>query len=299
MPDENSNLKSPAPAGRSTPNRRRGRRGGRGRSQGPRPTGDKAPADNSTAPETDDAADEITPPAEAIESHDAEAEADNSGGFRVPHSDVPAEFASHPTASEDHPEAEPASESASEPAAEAASAPVREPRRDDRRDDRREPRRDDRRDDRRDERPPSPPPRVSPAQRQWVKPADFRPAEASAISEAVQHATFIANALKDLHDQMDEILELVEVADRQKLVDERELEEFRRALRRIQPQRPPQQQQYNQRGPRRDEPRRDDQRRDEPRRPATERRAPEPRGETPPAPAATPVESPEPPPAAE
>lgn len=297
MPDENSNLKSPAPAGRSTPNRRRGRRGGRGRSQGPRPTGDKAPADNSPAPEADDAADEITPPAEAAESHDAEAEADNSGGFRVPHSDVPAEFASHATAPEDH-----EAESASEPAAEAAPEPAsqaREPRRDDRREDRREPRRDDRREDRRDERPPTPPPRVPPAQRQWVKPADFRPAEASAISEAVQHATFIANALKDLHDQMDEILELVEVADRQKLVDERELEEFRRALRRIQPQRPPQQQQYNQRGPRRDEPRRDDQRRDEPRRSAPERRTPEPRSETTSAPVASPAESPEPPPAAE
>ena len=292
MPDENSNLKSPAPAGRSTPNRRRGRRGGRGRSQGPRPVGDKAPADNSPAPETDDSTDEITPPAESAEvGEQHEAEADNSGGFRVPHADAPAEFASHATASEEAPEAESASEPASEPAAEAASAPARAPRRDDRR----EPRRDDRRDDRRDERPPAPP-RVSPAQRQWVKPADFRPAAASAISEAVEHATFIANALKDLHDQMDEVLELVEVADRQKLVDERELEEFRRALRRIQPQRPPPppHQQYNQRGPRRD-----DQRRDEPRRPAPERRAPEPRGETPTAPAASPAESPEPPPAAE
>ena len=281
MPDENSNLKSPAPAGRSTPNRRRGRRGGRGRSQGPRPVGDKAPADNSPAPETDDSTDEITPPAESAEvGEQHEAEADNSGGFRVPHSDAPAEFASHATASEEAPEAE----SASEPAAEAASAPARAPRR------------DERREPRRDERPPAPPPRVSPAQRQWVKPADFRPAAASAISEAVEHATFIANALKDLHDQMDEILELVEVADRQKLTDERELEELRRALRRIQPQRPPSPPppQYNQRGPRRDEPRRD-----ESRRPAPERRAPEPRSETPlPGTAASPAESPEPPPAA-
>ena len=68
-------------------------------------------------------------------------------------------------------------------------------------------------------------------------------------------------------DQLDEVLELVEVAERQKLADEREIEELRRALRRIQPPRrelpppPPS------RGPRRDEPRRDyrepNQRRDE------------------------------------
>jgi multidrug resistance efflux pump len=77
---------------------------------------------------------------------------------------------------------------------------------------------------------------MPPAQRQWVKPADFRPAEDTAIHEAVAHATFIANALKELHDQMDEVLKLVEIAERQKLADEREIDELRRALRRIQPQ---------------------------------------------------------------
>ena len=38
-------------------------------------------------------------------------------------------------------------------------------------------------------------------------------------------------------DQLDEVLELVEVAERQKLADEREIDELRRALRRIQPPR--------------------------------------------------------------
>jgi len=80
-----------------------------------------------------------------------------------------------------------------------------------------------------------------PAKPVYVKPADFRPAETSAIHEAVAHATEIAMSLKQMIDQFDEILELVEVAERQKLADEREIDELRRALRRIQPprQQPP------------------------------------------------------------
>ncbi len=76
-----------------------------------------------------------------------------------------------------------------------------------------------------------------PAPKPWVKPADFRPAETSAIHQAVVHATEIAEGLKILVDRIDEILELVEVAERQKLADERELDNLRRALRRIQPPR--------------------------------------------------------------
>jgi len=71
----------------------------------------------------------------------------------------------------------------------------------------------------------------------WVKPADFRPADTSAIHQAVAHATEIAEVLRELVDRIDEILELVEVAERQKLADERELDNLRRALRRIQPPR--------------------------------------------------------------
>jgi hypothetical protein len=76
-----------------------------------------------------------------------------------------------------------------------------------------------------------------PAPKPWVKPADFRPADTSAIHQAVVHATEIAEGLKVLVDRIDEILELVEVAERQKLADERELDDLRRALRRIQPPR--------------------------------------------------------------
>jgi hypothetical protein len=53
----------------------------------------------------------------------------------------------------------------------------------------------------------------------------------------VVHATEIAEGLRELVDRIDEILELVEVAERQKLADERELDNLRRALRRIQPPR--------------------------------------------------------------
>lgn len=274
MPDEKSNLNTPPRPGGG--GRRRGRRGGRGRGRGPRPPAEQSSQENSPAAEADAPVDETAAaPADAGDHH--EPEADTSGGFREPHAEVPEEFASHPTTSEDAPVSEPAAEVAPEP------PPAREPHRDERRDHRR----DNRRDERRDERPSPPPPRVAPAQRQWVKPADFRPAEDTAIHEAVAHATFIANALKELHEQMDEILELVEVAERQKLADERELDELRRALRRIQPNnRPSHQQQPQQRfQPRRDEPRRPQ---SEPPREA----APQPE-------ASAPAAAPEPPPAAE
>jgi hypothetical protein len=95
-----------------------------------------------------------------------------------------------------------------------------------------------------------------PEHRQWGRPADFRPAEPTAISQAVAHATEIAESLKQTIDLLDEILELVEIAERQKLADEREIDELRRALRRIQPPRQMMHQQHQQRGPRHDEPHR-------------------------------------------
>jgi hypothetical protein len=234
VPDEHSNLKSPAPAARAGGNRRRGRRGGRGRS--PRPVIAKAgapgPEEISPAPETL----EPNAPPEAAEQADHH-EADSSGDFREPHAEAPADFASHETEPVEKPVTEPAAENFPAPEARAPREPPREfPR--------------DRRPDRRPE-----PPR----QRQWARPADFRPAETSAISEAVAHATEIAGSLKQMIDQLDEVLELVEVAERQKLADEREIDELRRALRRIQPPRrelpPPRREPLPSRPPRRDEPR--------------------------------------------
>jgi len=55
----------------------------------------------------------------------------------------------------------------------------------------------------------------------------------SAISQAIEEVTQIVEALKQTLDQMEEVLELVEVAERQKLADEREIESLRQALRRI------------------------------------------------------------------
>src|ERR1035437_3161200 len=87
-----------------------------------------------------------------------------------------------------------------------------------------------------------PPPRVQEPRRPnprppYVKPADFRAADISAVSQAVELATQIAESLKQVTDQLDEILELVELAERQKLADEREIDQLRLALRRIQPPR--------------------------------------------------------------
>jgi hypothetical protein len=276
VPDEPSNLNSPRrPVGNS---RRRGRRGGR--SRGPRPVGAKpGPTDAEEISPAGETVEPAAAPAGAAEHHEGAEhdEPETTGGFREPHAEAPAEFAAQGEESGE--------EAAHESVPEVTPAP--EPRRDERRDFRREPRRDERRDER-----PQPPPRVPPAQRQWVKPADFRPAEETAIHEAVAHATFIANALKELHDQMDEVLELVEIAERQKLADEREIDELRRALRRIQPQNRPQPpaREPRREEPRRNEPRRDfcdqNQRRNEPQRPPPEPREPA-------------AETPEPPPAGE
>jgi hypothetical protein len=200
---------------------------------------------------------EISPSAETVDpivasTEPVEHETESTGAFREPHSETPEGFSSHEETSP---------VDAHEPETVSAPPPVRESRR------------DDRREQRQPQREPLPPP----SQRKWVKPADFRPAAPTAITQAVEHAMFIATALKDLHDQMDEVLELVEIAERQKIADERELEELRRALRRIQP---PRQQLPSPRGPRRDY--REQPRRDEPRQLQPPREQPETHKEPPP-----------------
>jgi len=54
-----------------------------------------------------------------------------------------------------------------------------------------------------------------------------------AISEAVNEVMQIVEALRQALAQMEDVLELVEVAERQKLGDEREIDSLRRALRRF------------------------------------------------------------------
>lgn len=59
----------------------------------------------------------------------------------------------------------------------------------------------------------------------------------SAVTQAIDEVTAIIEKLKGAVEQMEEVLELVELAERQKIADEREIETLRRQLRRIhQPQ---------------------------------------------------------------
>jgi len=213
-------------------------------------TGAPGAEENSPASET---LEQTGPPAAEMENLEhSEHEADSSGDFREPHAEMPADFASH----ENHPAEQPAVELANETSPAPESRPPREFQR--------EPQRGQR-----PERRPEP---LRP--KPWVKPVDFRPAETSAVSQAVAHATEIAETLKQMIDQLDEVLELVEVAERQKLADEREIDELRRALRRIQPpRREPPQTVIPSREPRRDF-REQNQRRDESRRPQPEPREP-------------------------
>ncbi len=190
MPDEQSNLNLP-PAARRPNNRRRGRRGGRGRGRAPRA------ADESV--QTPAGGEVSNPPEPSSESNVAP--------------EGQTEFPEQPqiTPAARTAETEPPVPTAAETPPAARPQPAHQPRH--------------------ERRPDSAPPKP------WVKPADFRPADTSAIHQAVVHATEIAEGLRELVDRIDEILELVEIAERQKLADERELDNLRRALRRIQPPR--------------------------------------------------------------
>ena len=71
----------------------------------------------------------------------------------------------------------------------------------------------------------------------------------SAIHQAIDEVMAVVDVLKRAVDQMEEVLELVEVAERQKLADEREIENLRRALRQFSDRSPdrPRDQQRDQR----------------------------------------------------
>jgi hypothetical protein len=58
--------------------------------------------------------------------------------------------------------------------------------------------------------------------------------DSSAISRAIDEVRQIVISLEQVLEQMEEVRELVELVDRQKSADEREIESLRRALRRIQ-----------------------------------------------------------------
>jgi hypothetical protein len=60
------------------------------------------------------------------------------------------------------------------------------------------------------------------------------PPAGSAISQAVNEVLAIVESLKQALARMDEVLELVEHAERQKLADEHEIDSLRRLLRQLQ-----------------------------------------------------------------
>jgi len=58
--------------------------------------------------------------------------------------------------------------------------------------------------------------------------------DGSAISQAVSEVTQVVESLKQALNQMEDVLELVELAERQKLADEHEIDSLRRMLRQLQ-----------------------------------------------------------------
>jgi len=64
-------------------------------------------------------------------------------------------------------------------------------------------------------------------------PRDARPDD-SAIGQVVSEVTQIVESLREALNQMEDVLELVELAERQKLTDEREIDSLRRLLRQLQ-----------------------------------------------------------------
>ena len=58
--------------------------------------------------------------------------------------------------------------------------------------------------------------------------------DGSAISQAVSEVTQVVESLREALNQMEDVLELVELAERQKLTDEREIDSLRRLLRQLQ-----------------------------------------------------------------
>jgi len=60
----------------------------------------------------------------------------------------------------------------------------------------------------------------------------------SPLMQAADDVAEIVETLKQTLNQMEEVLELIELAERQKLIDEREIEGLRRQLRQLQSRRP-------------------------------------------------------------
>jgi hypothetical protein len=62
----------------------------------------------------------------------------------------------------------------------------------------------------------------------------FQPAQPEAVKKAIDEVMVILSSLREAVDKMDEVLELLEEADRQKTADERDIESLRQQLKRFQ-----------------------------------------------------------------
>lgn len=69
--------------------------------------------------------------------------------------------------------------------------------------------------------------------REPVRPVSTEARSGSAIGQAVAQVNGIIELLRRALDEMEEVLETVELAERQKIEDEREIESLRRALRQL------------------------------------------------------------------
>jgi ribonuclease E len=62
---------------------------------------------------------------------------------------------------------------------------------------------------------------------------DFQPASPAAVEKAIEQVNHIVETLRAALDDMEEVLETVELAERQKNADEQEIEALRRSLRQL------------------------------------------------------------------
>ncbi len=63
---------------------------------------------------------------------------------------------------------------------------------------------------------------------------EHHPASPAAVQEAIEEVNHIIDTLKETLGDMEEVLETLELAERQKDADEREIETLRRSLRQLQ-----------------------------------------------------------------
>jgi len=64
-------------------------------------------------------------------------------------------------------------------------------------------------------------------------PLDRQPASQAAVQKAIEEVTQVIETLRTTMDEMEDVLETLELAERQKIADEQEIETLRRSLRQL------------------------------------------------------------------